>query len=322
MSSKCNEISALRRVLLAYAIRNPEIGYCQSMNFIAALLLYHLSEENTFWVLASLLEDILPRDYYSSSMVGARVDQQVFQSCIQWKMPRLHEHLQNMNTVLEPVCYPWFLCLYVNILPVYTVCRIWDCLFHEGNVILFKVALGMLKCKEEKILQCTNTMSIYMLLRSDNTANENYELEQSAPGSSETYSVHSLLLFESFSIIKSVPRNRFTSLTAHSSSLELTYTRPRIDALREAFTEILEKADADEDSRSVQDLVSVVSIAPVTAVVPKSAGNRRTSIHNTVSYQTASNGEEKMENLMSSAKYINENQNIIGDIERIKNQGL
>ena len=206
-TTACTDVSALRRVLLAYALRNPAIGYCQSMNFITALLLYHLTEENAFWVLASLLEDILPSDYYSSSMVGARVDQQVFLSCIQWKLPRLHEHLKNMNTVLEPVCYPWFLCLYVNTLPIYTVCRIWDCLFHEGNIVLFKVALGMLKCKEEKLLQCNNMMSIYMLLRSDNTANENYVLEQSTATDSAT-SVHSFLLFESFEIIKSVPRKR------------------------------------------------------------------------------------------------------------------
>jgi Rab-GTPase-TBC domain len=31
--------SALRRVLCAYAMRNPEVGYCQGLNFIAGLLL-------------------------------------------------------------------------------------------------------------------------------------------------------------------------------------------------------------------------------------------------------------------------------------------
>ena len=96
----------------------------------------------------------------------------------------------------------------------------------------------------------------------------------------------------------------------------------RIDALREAFTEILEKADADEDSKSVQDPVGVVTTAAVTAVVPKKADNRRASIQNTVSYQTASNEVEKMENLLSSTKYINENKNVMSDIERIKKQGL
>jgi hypothetical protein len=47
---------SLRRVLLAYAIRNSTIGYCQSMNYICALLLFHLEEERAFWVLAALIE--------------------------------------------------------------------------------------------------------------------------------------------------------------------------------------------------------------------------------------------------------------------------
>ena len=47
---------SLRKVLLAYAVRNSAIGYCQSMNYICALLLFHLEEERAFWVLAALIE--------------------------------------------------------------------------------------------------------------------------------------------------------------------------------------------------------------------------------------------------------------------------
>jgi hypothetical protein len=31
--------AALRNVLIAYATHNPTVGYCQSMNFLAGLLL-------------------------------------------------------------------------------------------------------------------------------------------------------------------------------------------------------------------------------------------------------------------------------------------
>ena len=51
--------AALGRVLLAFSVHKPKIGYCQSMNYIAALLLIALerNEENAFWVLVSLIDD-------------------------------------------------------------------------------------------------------------------------------------------------------------------------------------------------------------------------------------------------------------------------
>ena len=68
--SEANEklISSLRRVLYAYAIRNPQLGYCQSMNFLCMMLLFHMDEEMGFWTLGALIELIMPEDYYSESM--------------------------------------------------------------------------------------------------------------------------------------------------------------------------------------------------------------------------------------------------------------
>lgn len=45
------DISVLRRVLNAYVMRNPTIGYCQGMNFIVAKLLTCMDEESAFWVM-------------------------------------------------------------------------------------------------------------------------------------------------------------------------------------------------------------------------------------------------------------------------------
>ncbi len=49
----------LRRVLFAFARHKPDVGYCQGMNYIAALLLLSMNrnEESSFWVLASLIDD-------------------------------------------------------------------------------------------------------------------------------------------------------------------------------------------------------------------------------------------------------------------------
>lgn len=44
-------IKSLRRVLIAFAHYQPQIGYCQSLNFLAGLLLLFMNEERSFWML-------------------------------------------------------------------------------------------------------------------------------------------------------------------------------------------------------------------------------------------------------------------------------
>jgi hypothetical protein len=47
---------ALFHVLAAYSMYNSEIGYCQGMSQIAALLLMYLNdEEDAFWALSQLM---------------------------------------------------------------------------------------------------------------------------------------------------------------------------------------------------------------------------------------------------------------------------
>lgn len=50
---------ALRRVLCAFAQHKRDVGYCQGLNYIAAMLLLamHRDEEKAFWLLASLIDD-------------------------------------------------------------------------------------------------------------------------------------------------------------------------------------------------------------------------------------------------------------------------
>jgi hypothetical protein len=54
------EQAKLRNILTSYAKRNPRVGYVQSMNYIGALLLLFMEEDEAFWTLASIVEDLLP----------------------------------------------------------------------------------------------------------------------------------------------------------------------------------------------------------------------------------------------------------------------
>jgi hypothetical protein len=158
-----NGVKKLRRVLFAFAIRNERVGYCQAMNFVAAVFLIHMSEEAAFWALTCVVEDLVP-DYYLTSMIGVRRDSQVFAGYIEKKLPKLHEHFQKLNVMYEPLVMNWFLQLFVNTLPFHTTLRVWDVFLHEGVKVLFRVGVTILKVLENILLGTTDFGALYTIL--------------------------------------------------------------------------------------------------------------------------------------------------------------
>ena len=64
-------------------------GCLQGMNYVAALLLLVMkTEEEAFWMLAVLLENILFHDSYSENLYGCHVEQRVFKDLFKKKCPR------------------------------------------------------------------------------------------------------------------------------------------------------------------------------------------------------------------------------------------
>ncbi|BGP46409.1 hypothetical protein JCM10450v2_002253 [Rhodotorula kratochvilovae] len=158
-------VAKLRNVLVAYSRRNPKIGYCQGMNnLVATLLLTHPAEEDAFWVLVCIIENILPSDYYTSHLLVSRADQHVLQDLVARILPKLATHLEEQGVELSAITFSWFLSLFTDSLPIQTLLRVWDLFFIHGTIFLFRVALAILKLHEPDLLECDSTASLYALL--------------------------------------------------------------------------------------------------------------------------------------------------------------
>nr|XP_043614381.1 rab GTPase-activating protein 1-like [Erigeron canadensis] len=137
--------NALRRLLTAYARHNPSVGYCQAMNFFAGLLLLLMPEENAFWALMGILDDYFD-GYYSEEMLESQVDQLVFEELVRERFPKLVNHLDYLGVQVAWVSGPWFLSIFMNMLPWESVLRVWDVLLFQGNrVMLFRTALALME---------------------------------------------------------------------------------------------------------------------------------------------------------------------------------
>ncbi|KAI8826640.1 rab-GTPase-TBC domain-containing protein [Fimicolochytrium jonesii] len=156
-------INALRRVLYAFSWHEPEIGYCQAMNIVVSVLLIYLTEEQAFWVLTILCERLLP-GYYSTNMVGAVVDNNVFESLVTKYMPLMSEHFKKYEIQLSVACLPWFLSLYINSISLPYALRIIDCFFMEGPKVRLGV-LAILKINGDAIMKVKDDGELMNVLK-------------------------------------------------------------------------------------------------------------------------------------------------------------
>ncbi|GMJ11937.1 hypothetical protein like AT3G55020 [Hibiscus trionum] len=158
--------NALRRLLTAYARHNPSVGYCQAMNFFAALLLLLMPEENAFWTLMGIIDEYFD-GYFSEEMIESQVDQLVFDELVRETFPKLVSHLDHLGVQVAWVTGPWFLSIFMNMLPWESVLRIWDVFLFEGNrVMLFRTALALIEFYGPELLTAKDAGDAVTLLQS------------------------------------------------------------------------------------------------------------------------------------------------------------
>ncbi|CAM4614702.1 unnamed protein product [Lepidochelys olivacea] len=186
-------ISALRRVLTAYAYRNPKIGYCQAMNILTSVLLLYAKEEEAFWLLVAVCERMLP-DYFNRRIIGALVDQAVFEELIRDHLSQLTDYMTDM-TFFSSVSLSWFLTLFISVLPIESAVSVVDCFFYDGIKAILQLGLAVLDYNMDKLLTCKDDAEAVTVLNRffDSVTNKDSPLPQAVQQASnlnDTKSYH------------------------------------------------------------------------------------------------------------------------------------
>lgn len=174
-------IRSLRRVLYAFALHNPRVGYTQSLNFITGLLLLFLPEEKAFWMLHIITSELLPATH-EVSLEGANVDMWILMVLLRDNLPNVYTKIVSTNPTTTKVRAPaltvntrlpditlgltnWLMSAFIGSLPLETTLRVWDCFFYEGSKTFFRVALGIFKAGEREILSVSDPMEVFQIVQ-------------------------------------------------------------------------------------------------------------------------------------------------------------
>ncbi|GBE62362.1 GTPase activator [Babesia ovata] len=135
----------LSRILHAYANYNPEVGYCQGMNFVAGLLLLvsGFNEVESYVGFVGLMREFGLAEFYMPSFPLIQKYIQAFEALTDDMWPDLHKHFQQEEISVAVFLHQWFLTMFVIILPLRTVVALWDYILYNGLSSVLAVSLGL-----------------------------------------------------------------------------------------------------------------------------------------------------------------------------------
>lgn len=101
-----------------------------------------MDEEPAFFLLCTIVEDILP-NYYSKSMIGSLIDVKVFDNLVSKYQPKIYAKI---SEVANTPCFAvtWFMCIFIGCLPWDCTLRALDIVLSFGSRGLFTVGLAVL----------------------------------------------------------------------------------------------------------------------------------------------------------------------------------
>ncbi|KAI6134582.1 rab-GTPase-TBC domain-containing protein [Pisolithus croceorrhizus] len=140
----------LFNVLKAYSLYDPQVGYCQGLPFVVAVLLLNMPDEQAFCLLVRLMYSYDLRGHFLPEM--PKLQLRLFDRLIEELLPVLHVHFLRQGVKSSMFCSQWFLTLFSYRFPLEIVFRIYDTCLANGVESIFAFSVALLQKNEDILL--------------------------------------------------------------------------------------------------------------------------------------------------------------------------
>lgn len=146
---------ALFHVLAAYSVYNTEVGYCQGMSQIAALLLMYMNEEDAFWAISVLMTDErhAMHGFFIQGFPKLRRFQEHHDRVLGRLLPKLKRHLDRYEMHTSLYTLKWFFQCFLDRVPFTLTLRLWDAYILDGEPVLTAMSYTLLRLHRKTLLR-------------------------------------------------------------------------------------------------------------------------------------------------------------------------
>ena len=151
----------LSNILKTYAFYNPDIGYCQGMNFLAGFFyFYYKNEEKAFKAMLGLIQKFDLTELFNTNLPRLKLYFYMLDRLIAIYLPDLHEHFKNEFVTSSLFSSAWFITWFWNTISHQKTSHLsenlllfWDNFLIDGYLVVFQVSIILLELFEENLLQ-------------------------------------------------------------------------------------------------------------------------------------------------------------------------
>lgn len=132
----------LHSLLAAYVCYRPDVGYVQGMSYIAAILILNMEQYDAFICFANLLNQPLHLAAFTLNQEQMQAYYNAYNEIFNYNLPKLYSHFEKSGLTPDLYLLDWIYTIFAKAMPLDVACRIWDIFLRDGEVFVFRTAVG------------------------------------------------------------------------------------------------------------------------------------------------------------------------------------